>query len=236
MKPSYDFYSGDIAERIIDAIYGLSHGAVKDLERKGYLLFRLADAQTLSSRSLRYHAISEYVKVTGRPACYFFFGSEEPVTPCYTQHDAEVIRLINQIPEEKMGIITRRLFDFFPNDTFTFDGAHVNSRLRKCLSRMGGALNILRMDPWKTYHTDAASELERYKNAHLSKTFLFDTEIIPDIATHCGVSLHWLFALSVPLFCKSQEADNLFDYYTLLFPDEQKAFLDCLRYGLREEE
>jgi len=71
-------------------------------------------------------------------------------------------------------------------------------------------------------------ELARYRASHHSAKFAFSSNAWIALSSYMRISLHWLFQLKRPLYCHTQLADDLFDYYTLLDPKQQECFYRCL--------
>ena len=72
------------------------------------------------------------------------------------------------------------------------------------------------------------NELNRFCASHYSNKFSFACGYWTDLAIYFGVSLHWIFDLKVPMYCKNQIADCIFVHYSLMQPHEQTVFIRLL--------
>lgn len=72
------------------------------------------------------------------------------------------------------------------------------------------------------------ADLAVFTNNHCYPAYTFDVNCMTEYASFVGVSLHWIWNLPDPLYCKNQVADNIYDFFTLMQPDDQKELIYIL--------
>lgn len=217
---------GIIADRIVHSLKTAGPPSINRLIASEKLLVPQTPS-AFSYRQLLYEHIEDYAQECGIPLSYYFFGTPEPPTPGYTPYDKLVIYLLNGMTDEQYAAAQQAATAFFPTPL---------AQMKMELTPDQKVMVLLRTQPQKENYNEG-SDFNKIENdvdaaiyAHFKrKRFWFPTDVMPDIATAFGVSLHWLFGFDrLPLYCNNAKADNLFDHYTLLPRSQKHSFIRML--------
>lgn len=240
MKMRYDFSpNSDITNRILTSLRQIPLSDLLNLARNDKL--RLKD-YTLTDRSLIAEYMEDYAKLSNTSVLFYFFGTES-VTPKYSPYDDKVIQFLNTRSMDELRALQVYLHDVFPNNFYLSspDGVRGRNRIGLVLRRLPyGTLNVdsfddLAVPEYKNLSESIFPEIKRFRESHYSGNFTFRCDSWADLATFAGVSLHWLFKLKEPLFCNTQIADEIFDYYTLMQPAQQEQFLKLIQRSVQHQ-
>ena len=218
-----DFADGFIADNILSGLRRCETATLTRLKNEGFII-PMAIYPAIDNRSLQYKGIEAYADVTGLPLSYFFFGTYTAPTPTYTPFDGMVIALLNAMSDDQLLTMKQVCVDFFPNPTVSFDAINPNERFVQLLKRLPYGMRVdSPIAPYKNVTNDIRPALSRNANDGIK---WFPSELLPDLATYVGVSLHWIFGFSkYPLFCRTLIADQVFSHYTLLQPEQWGEFI-----------
>lgn len=217
---------GIIADRIIHSLKTAGVQSIRNLTKAKKLLASKAPSG-FSYRQLLYEYIEDYAQESGVPLSYYFFGTLESPTPCYTPYDRFVIYLLNGMSDDQYEAAQQAVTAFFPTPL---------AQMKQELTPDQKIMVLLRTQPPREKYNDVPdftridSDVDAVIYAHLKKRqFWFPPDVMPDIAKVFGVSLHWLFGFEkLPLYCNNIKADNLFDHYTLLPKSQKQSFIKML--------
>jgi hypothetical protein len=218
-----------------------------------YTLNQLARENLLRNpqKALNYYSfimdgLEAYADASNSSLHYFLFG-DAPVQTTYTENDAVVLRFLNEFCTEQQ---LKQVFDIvqkmYPNSFYytANEFASYRHRISTLINRLPwGTLRTIPLEPesssefilpaYKKVSDLLLSELQRFIRGHRCYDFAFHTDVLPDLATYLGVSLHWILNFKKPLFCTTAIGDAIFDYYTLMQPDEQQEFCSFISNGVQ---
>lgn len=232
-----------VANNILSRLAQCDKQTIKRLYRLGFLR---NPHRALGSTSIIVDGLEEYAKATNSPLRAFFFDSDDFVATTYTARDAFVLNYLNRCNEKELELIFGIMQKMFPCKVFYTAKDYDNYRHRLTALFNRFPYGILRaipkedepkenfvLPPYKKVSDELLPELQRFNRGHRSFNFAFSADVLPDMATYVGVSLHWIFDFKAPLFCLYQTGDLIFDYYTLMQPEEQQEFIDFLIGGVK---
>lgn len=232
MKYTYTIKKGPMADRILNELRHLSAAEINDLNSKKALRL-LPPNYELDYRALKITHLDDYSDATGSPVSYFLFGNTQ-VSSCYTEDDDLVLWYLRQLSNTS----AKQHLEFFQNifgcPLLDFSGRPANKLHKVVVKSRRIAGQPVFPDPfvvpeYKNIVYDIEPELKRWKDGnHYSSSFTFDADFLPDVASFCGVSIHWLLDISHTVYCENPTAERIFDFYTLLAPHDQKMFVQII--------
>ncbi len=221
-----DFDAGFISDNIVRGLEACNEKTIIRLKEQHYLNLPRTRPQ-LDYRALLYTSLDAYAKASKLPMCYFFYGTLTPPVPMYTPFDAIVIAMLNAMSEKQLLAMKQAVFLYWDNPFMRCTEIEPDPRFRFLLTRrVHGELRMENVPTYKHFENDISPILRKYSRCCSKRyAYCFPTDLYPDLATFAGVSLHWIMNIQKnPLFCNSQLADELFDYYTLLQPEQWQDF------------
>ncbi len=250
MYKRIEFIPGSfIAGNILSRLKLCDRKTIISLFNKGQLR---NSQKAVSNFSLLANCLDVYAEITNSSLRYFFFGEEEKwKLPTYTEYDEFVLSYLDFCTEKELEDLFDVIQKLFPNAFYHSVGDYDNFRVRTSalINRLPwGALRNIPMDDaekqdfvlpsYKKVSDLLLPELQRFIRGHRCCHFAFQIDLMPDIATYIGVSLHWIFDLKGALFCRYPIGDQIFDYYTIMQPEEQKMFVNflagCLKFRMHK--
>jgi hypothetical protein len=225
-----DFFDGEIARNVLDALEMCEISVLSELRKKEIIRFQKTD-NTLTNKSLLYSSLDMYCEATGHSLRYFLFGSEDTPVPSYTQQDKDVVTALNSLNPDQLNLLKNAIQLFYyspimeqqdlPTPAMRFVAAY--------RSRGLSVPDDLSGENADKYRLDIVTELHRFKRAFYSPLFNFLTDYWPDLAVFVGVSVRWLLGVkNSKLYCSSSDADDVFDLYTLMAPIHKRNFIGLL--------
>ena len=185
--------------------------------------------------------VDRYLAASGVHPLDVFYESKQ-IRLTYTPNDDFVIAVLDDLSFYQLEEMKTLLLDFFPNSLFSLEEIRPNKRLTTVLGTYPPGYLMPTKDmklaeyPGKHFYRDLTPDMIRYRIKHkFSPRHVFDSNLWPDWATLAGVSLHWLFHLSMPMYCKTQQADLIFDYYTLLPRKAQEQVVQILHRFIEDK-
>lgn len=204
----------------------------------------------IQPRHVDIQKLEDYVEASHIPLRYFFYGTTNTVYPTYTEHDEAVIRFLNGLPESSLEFLWEVLQHMFPNKLYNWSytakgnkGEYIPfavrlgyslriERNRQNLQKRANKM-IVQFPEHNIYQhsvEELRPEFERFLSYGGRVLHKFRDEFLLDFATFAGVSIHWVLQLTSPLYCRTAQAEQIFDYYTTLLPQQQAHFLKLLGY------
>lgn len=232
-----------ITNRIISNMQLCDRQTVYELARKKLLR---DPKKPFSHYSFVVEGFDAYASATNSSLHYLIFG-DAFVSPSYTENDALVLRFLNEFcTDRQLKQIFEIIQKMYPNSFYyTADNfSNHRQRISTLINRLPwGTLRTIPAEseaaedfilpPYKKVSDILLPELQRFIRGHRSYDFAFQFDALPDIATYLGVSLHWVLNLKGPLFCRNPIGDMIFDYYTLMQPEEQQDFCAFISSGVQ---
>lgn len=223
--------SGPVADRILQSIYDtLPIPRIIEL-KNGPLAFN-QDGQLLDWYNLCYEHLDDYAELTHSSMAYYILGCTEPVIPELTDYDDEVISRLNSLDEPTLAQVKDFVYRYHPAISWA-ETEHTDPtvRLKDYLDS--------RKSPFSKRERNAAFLRPGYASEELKKEVLrirrmsslgrFGTDTFPELATGCGISIHWLLGVKKPIYCENEQAEALYDLFTLLPPAKQAFTMKYLR-------
>lgn len=225
--------NGAIATRLVAAIYAkMSIRQIMFLREKNILLPTANDF--LDWHNLRYECFDDVLMLTDTPAARIIFDAESAPIQEYSDHDVEVIEALDILSKDELDKVEEFIYFFYPaiqweskvvnaSPTERFL-AYLDSRKRE------GTNRETKEQFFREGHTsqEAIDEFLRFKS--LGPRGKFRTDPLVDIARGLGISIHWLFGMKSPLFCKELQAERIFDLYTLMPKSRQDILCKILQH------
>lgn len=237
MRYSLDFPDGPVTDRVISILLEQDAKTINHLIKTNKLRF-YKPGSPITNKNLLCEYLGDYVAGSGYSLQDVLFGFGVKAKPNYTDNDALVIRLLNFIPDHILDRLFISIQEFFPNAFFHELSAEkkISKRIYMLFSRLprngfSKKLSTVTSDLPAAFHED----VERFYKVHRSVFFVFNSNYSLEYAQVFGVSLHWLWNPSLPLYTDSLIADRIFDYYTLMQPNEQKEFALFLLHYVEQE-
>ena len=242
MRYSYDFIEGPITNRLLGALKNRDAKSIVSLFQAGkFRIYQKAEYQIMSKSLLAAH-IEDYVKDSGYTVHDIFFGYGAEVDTNYTPCDKIVLDFLAQTPDSVLETIFTNLQKLYPNDFFYYgQNFRPTQKFREAFNRLPrGSLDkgnkAFGTPGTRHLSKEAQEDIGHYLKNHKVASYTFNTNCMPEYAQFLGISLHWFWNLTVPLYCKSQVADLIFDYYTMMQPRCQAEFVYFILYCLDIEE
>lgn len=242
MRYSVDFLEGDISNRLIAMLQACDANTIADLKKNGFLRLSRYD-YTITCKSLISEHLAEYAAATGYSIHDIFYGIGSPIQTAYSENDELVLFFLNSLNEAQLHNLLHFLKTAYPNQLF-YVGRDLrpSRKFRELLLRLPrGALRFKGNSFFDVPDSSKLSDLtknefQRYASVHSSIRLVFKTDCWPELADYIGVSLHWIWNMKGPLYCNKQIGDEVFDYYTLMQPEEKTAFVDFMKYYVQEQQ
>jgi len=234
IMPFSDYTSGVAAKTIIQALQTRCDAKTLLRLKKQKLLRPVTPYNLLMPQSICLEGLEAYSDATGLPLCYFLFGTMTPPLHSFSAQDTQVLWQLDHMSEEQLLRFRDAIYMCLPNEAFhTAQQPTAHRRMLYLLSvKKQGRIaadqcNLCESD--NAQDLLVADELDRYINvSRYGQKHRFHSDAWPALSAYVGVSLHWIFQFKTPLYCRTQLADELFDYYTLLQPEQQTLFYSWL--------
>lgn len=228
-----DFPAGEIANRVIDALYDVSRPLFYKLVETKRIDCRNSSVDSLHStltyKNLLWNYLDGYALISGHSVHYFLFGTEQPDRSYFSDYDQEVIALIDSLPAETLRSVTQAIRIAYSNPKFAIGTDIYPSKKLILLNAMGNPLPApVPEEEMFKYKTSINTELTAFRKFQFKDRFVFHIDYIPDLCTYYRVSPHWVFSLKGTLLCKTPEGDALFDTFCLLSPTQQIDVISTL--------
>lgn len=232
MPGVYDFSDGKIANNILDALEDCTANEILRLLRTDNIRY-YKNGYKLSYKNLCYHALDTYAHISGYSVRYFLYGSDEAPLTHYSKIDALVIQALDSMESEHLTLLKKAVHAFYYSpimDTELLKTTPSKRILAILKSRKGaGLIESIPENELYKYRENVTTEVARYKKTGYSYRFRFITDYLPDLATMVGVSLRWIMGIhDSPVYCKTAEADDIFDLFTLMTPTQKIGFVGIL--------
>lgn len=232
MKFGYDFQPGYFADNLLHILFHTPEQNFLELKRNNYLRLN-AYEYTPTIRSLKSDFVDNYLLAAEADPRDVFFQSPEDSEPAYTKYDKFVVYCLNNLPAHQLAALYKWVAIRYPNTLFDLDATKPGHRLIAVLRGWPrGSIHpvvLENLPAWKRKSSELVASIDRFVGKHnWNPNHVFNSNVWPDLASYSGVSLHWLFHLSQPLYCQTQHGDLLFDRYTLMMDDDQNDFVSVL--------
>ena len=232
IRPKKDITYGPIADRVVTALNNCPAAEFLRLYRNG--CFNLTnDNYFVTVPSLKIDCMNEYIKASGVSAYQLLFG-DEIYENAYTENDTFVISALDMMPAQDQERLLQDIREVFPKQLPNkLQGMRISHKIMHLFSLLpyGWLSGIAKGDQtipgYDKLSEDARAHIARFHTTR-SETVVYPLDIIPSVASFLGISLHLIMELDVPLYCKTNEGDILFDWYTLMTPGQKETFLNYL--------
>lgn len=233
MNHSFYFMTdGKVASRVLSKLLLLDPDTLLKLHQEGYI--KTIKPEKLRPATISLQALDAFAAATNTPGSWFLYGDKITI-PTYTKWDAEVIDSLNSMSDSQIHKIWEYVKNVYPNRFYeeTKDAPmNITSRFIQYARTLpsGSIANaIVRQPGYRKFDPEAEQEIKRFIKVNYSYMFVFSTDMLFDIATLFGVSHRWLCGYDFLVFCNTSCKEDLFDYYTLMQPQEQESFVELLR-------
>lgn len=232
MALGFEFQPSYLTDNLLAILYKTDADAFLNLKKKGYInLPRYEYTPTLNS--LRLQCVDKYITAAKADPRDVFFRTEEDRQPAYTQYDSLVVAILDALQPHQLDALDKWLDLRYPNRLYRLDNPRPGHRLLACFKGTPrGTVSeqaIEELPPWKRVSGELGLDIRRFTVEHRwNPNHTFTTSLWLDWASFAGVSIHWIFRLSQPLYCRTQQADLIFDKYTLMAEQDQESFLSVL--------
>lgn len=241
MRYTCDFIEGPVTDRLISVLRDRDAKAITTMvKEKKFRLFSNTE-NVVSVKTLLPAHIDDYVKDTGYTVHDVFYGFGSPVETNFSENDDLVLYFLNHVEDATLERLYTYIQKMYPN-SFYYIGTDFrpSQKYRQLLLRLPrGSLssgNKAFGMPGVGHLSEATqNDFKRYIDKHLPANYTFDVNCFPEHADFIKVSLHWIWNLSVPLYCRSQIGDLIFDYYTLMQPSDQIELVRFMDYYMQEQ-
>lgn len=220
--------SGPVSDRILQSVYeSLSIPKIIQLKTGPLVFNQDGDVAILDWYNLCYEHLDDYALLTNSSMSFYIFGSEEPAAANYTKDDAEVIGILNQLGQDRLLWLKDLIYRYHPairwSETKHTDPslrfkAYLDSR-KPYYSRRERPEAFLKPD-----YESGELHTEILRIRRMTSKGRFGTDTLTDLAIASGISIHWLLGVRLPIHCRNEFAESVFDLYTLI-PQRKKDFL-----------
>lgn len=217
---------GGIANRLVASLAGrLTNKEYVQVLQSDKMFSRAKDF--IDWYNLSYEVLSLVFSYPAINIHYVLFGTEEHSIQNYTPYDKDMIDIFNSLSGLGLHLTEDLIYSLCPGIKWenTVQDSDPTQRLLQYLSsrsRPGFYRELPSgyIKPDFEYRDECIDIMSRLNAGGASARI--QTDHLPLLARGIGVSLHWLLGLDCPLFCKSMEAERLFDLYTLLPSSNQE--------------
>lgn len=231
MRYTCDFIDGPVTDRLLGILREQDAKTITTmLKAKKFRIFRNTE-NVISAKTLLPDHICDYIEGTGYTLIDVFYGVGSSAETEYTSYDSAVIDFLNSLSLGELEALYQFLQNVYPNE-FYYIGSDMrpSQKLREIMLRMPrGSLQkgnkTFNMPGVGHLSEEAKADIAHYNKLHAFPNYTFDVNCMPELAEFVGVSLHWIWNLTEPLYCNTQIADCIFDFYTMMQPSDQLEFL-----------
>lgn len=232
MALGFEFQPSYLTDNLLAILYKTDADAFLKLKKGGHINLPRYD-YTPTINSLRLQCVDNYIMAAKADPRDVFFRNAEDRQPAFTRYDSLVVAILDALQPYQLDALDKWLDLRYPNRLYRLDNPRPGHRLLACFKGTPrGTVSeqaIENLPPWKRVSPELALDIHRFTVEHRwNPNHTFTTSLWLDWASFAGVSLHWIFQLSLPLYCRTQQAELIFDKYTLMAEQDQESFLSVL--------
>lgn len=227
---------GEISDRLVESV-------TNNLTNKEYA--ELCQSKTLFMKPTNlldwghfsYVTMNECFEHPAINPSYVIFGEEKCPVQNYTPYDQEVIDSFNNLSEVGVRVVTQIMYQLCPGLKWEEEVTTPDPTLRFWMCQEAKNKNTSKLTKdivlRKTNSPDREYCWQLINEAVIKgREARFKIDFFPLLSRELGISVHWILGMKCPLFCENEQAERLFDLYTLL-PEAYQTIL-CLAIQRRE--